>query len=459
MTIVIEETTAKLIQVDRNKVDLDIIEKGQARKRILDHILSDTPVVGVYNGAYLEYNELWKLIKSKGGNPYLYEPLDSSNLLSLPTELASVLPIAKHAGLQSTKPWKIQYRVSTQKTVSRRTLLLKPMVAIREYTANPVLVDYKACASAKRCSLCIDSCPEKALAGKPPTVDPLKCTGCGMCTGICPFNAIVMPGWGVGKVEGVLGLIREKYNGPLVMIIVERASLPELSSLKEIHSATPYVIEVVDDFEWVDARTLVHTLSYGVNIILYDRFEKVKSGDVLRIADTASSIEGLVKLLGEPREPVGIEPRNYALALDKLNADKIETSTPVLGIVEVNDECTLCDSCVSNCPTRALRKEVREDKILLLFNHEKCVGCKICEEVCPHNAIRVKWGVDKAIYGKAIPLVQDEVVRCRMCGKPLGSKSMFKEIEEKMRAKGIPEIAINAISLCDECKTRMFRPK
>ncbi|MEB3757175.1 MAG: 4Fe-4S binding protein, partial [Desulfurococcales archaeon] len=240
MTVVIDENTAELIQVNRNKVDLDIVEKGQVRKRILDLILSDTPVVGVYNGAYLEYNELWKLIKSKGGNPYLYEPLDSSHLLSLPTELASVLPTAKHAGLQNTKPWKIQYRVSAQKTVSRRTLLLKPMAAIREYNANPVLVDYKACASAKRCSLCIDSCPENALVGKPPSVDPVKCTGCGICAGICPFNALVMPGWGVMKIEGELDLIREKYSGPLAMIIVERPNLPELTGLREIHSPAHY---------------------------------------------------------------------------------------------------------------------------------------------------------------------------------------------------------------------------
>ena len=447
------ENIAKLLE--ESEAEVVKAAESDVRQEILNYILADEPVVGIYNNAYADYIYLYGLVKSRGGNPYLYEPIGTNHILSLPQDLSRTLPEAKLLGIQETKPWKLQFRLTARKTVSRRTLLLKPLSAIREYRAHPVILDYNACNETVRCTLCIDSCPERALAGKPPEVDPLKCTGCGLCASICPSRALTMPSWGPSKTSVILGKIRERYSGPLTMMVLERKDLPVVAQVEIGTGMPPFIIELLDSLDWLDARTVIDILTYGVSVVIYDRNGRVDS-DIRRITRIASSPQELRDMLWMHSD-LRVDPGNYRLVMEELGLNRIESKSPVLGIVEVSENCTLCDACVSNCPTGALRKSVEGDKVMLQFHHEKCTGCKICEIICPHNSIHVKWGVDREMYGKTETLIQDELVRCRNCGKPLGSKSMFDEIEKRLRARGVPEEAIKAIYLCDECKMKSFR--
>jgi Pyruvate/2-oxoacid:ferredoxin oxidoreductase delta subunit len=60
---------------------------------------------------------------------------------------------------------------------------------------NPLpIIDREHCIS---CGLCIDICPDKALAAgsdKIAEVAALSCMGCGHCQAICPVEAVSMPG-------------------------------------------------------------------------------------------------------------------------------------------------------------------------------------------------------------------------------------------------------------------------
>ncbi|MCE4601029.1 MAG: 4Fe-4S binding protein [Desulfurococcales archaeon] len=432
---------------------------GNVRELVLDRVLSGMPVVGIYRGAFKEYPGIHRLVRSEGGNPYLYEPLDTLYMEVLPRSLARLLPGARLEAVMASKPWKMEYRVNASKSVTRRTLLLRPQRAIREYVPAPIMVNYQACAIVPRCTRCVERCPENALVGKPPSLAIDRCTWCGICVHECPFNVLTMPRWGPYRVERVLSYIRRYYDGPLRLLVME---IDELKGLEYPDEATPFIVEIVDDLGWIDEKTLITGLTYGVDTIIYDPRGKLAEDPHLnRLARIAASRKELSRELRRQGLPEGgyAPDAAPARAIALLGLERLETRTPVLGVIEVNENCTLCDACVVNCPTGALEKRIEDSRITLVFRHSKCVSCEACLKVCPHDAIEVSFSVDTRLYGREVVVAEDKLVRCRVCGKPLGPRRMFLKVEEVMRSRGLPERAIKAIYLCDECRERMLRPR
>ncbi len=59
------------------------------------------------------------------------------------------------------------------------------------------------------------------------------------------------------------------------------------------------------------------------------------------------------------------------------------------GAVEIDaPNCTLCLSCVSACPTGALRDD--PDQPMLRFAEEACVQCGLCQATCPEKVITLR---------------------------------------------------------------------
>ena len=59
------------------------------------------------------------------------------------------------------------------------------------------IIDYKKCLPARSnkptCFLCWLYCPEAVITkGMPPSIDLEYCKGCGICSQVCPVQAIVM---------------------------------------------------------------------------------------------------------------------------------------------------------------------------------------------------------------------------------------------------------------------------
>lgn len=51
---------------------------------------------------------------------------------------------------------------------------------------------------------------------------------------------------------------------------------------------------------------------------------------------------------------------------------------------EVTENCIICNTCTSFCPTGAIgRGEVHFE-----INQETCIGCGLCAQKCPASAIR-----------------------------------------------------------------------
>src|SRR5579875_3889603 len=87
--------------------------------------------------------------------------------------------------------------------LSRRALLaLGPALAQRPVA----VIDEDACAGTARCGLCVEVCPEHAVAapGPRPAVDASACTACGACVPRCPHGALRLAGAAAEQVEAQL---------------------------------------------------------------------------------------------------------------------------------------------------------------------------------------------------------------------------------------------------------------
>jgi ferredoxin len=125
------------------------------------------------------------------------------------------------------------------------------------------------------------------------------------------------------------------------------------------------------------------------------------------------------------------------------------------GAVEIDVEgCTLCLSCVSACPTGALRDD--PERPMLRFVEDACVQCGLCQATCPEAVITLKPQIDfGAARAPAHILKQEEPFCCIRCGKPFGVKSTIDRVVAKLEGKHwmyTGSRRIDVIKMCDDCR-------
>jgi ferredoxin len=126
------------------------------------------------------------------------------------------------------------------------------------------------------------------------------------------------------------------------------------------------------------------------------------------------------------------------------------------GAVEVDAKgCTLCLSCVSACPTGALRDD--PEKPLLRFVEDACVQCGLCQATCPEHVITLKPRIDfGAARAPARILKEEEPFCCIRCNKPFGVKSTIERVVAKLEGKHWmytgPSRRIDVIKMCSDCR-------
>jgi ferredoxin len=125
------------------------------------------------------------------------------------------------------------------------------------------------------------------------------------------------------------------------------------------------------------------------------------------------------------------------------------------GAVEIDVEgCTLCLSCVSACPTGALRDD--PDRPMLRFVEDACVQCGLCQATCPEHVITLKPQIDfDAARAPARILKQEEPFCCIRCGKPFGVKSAIDRVVSKLEGKHwmyAGSRRSDLIKMCGDCR-------
>jgi ferredoxin len=125
------------------------------------------------------------------------------------------------------------------------------------------------------------------------------------------------------------------------------------------------------------------------------------------------------------------------------------------GAVEIDvDGCTLCLSCVSACPTGALRDD--PERPMLAFVEDACVQCGLCRATCPEHVVTLKPRLDFAAATPPRILKEEEPFCCVRCGKPFGMKSTIERVTAKLQAthwmyKESPQ-RLDLIKMCGDCR-------
>ena len=427
--------------------------------KVFSVVNEEGPVVFVFDGVWGRVGDFLRIARFRGFNMFYLDFVDvgvEGRLLGGVVGL-DVVVYARLLRLRFSDASRAPVRFSLGKVVSRRDLVRAGPVAALEYLDKPV-VDGDLCSSLKNCIMCVNSCPTRALSGKPPSVDYDKCTLCGLCFSICPVEAIHSPQLTPKAVEAFIAAIRESVGESLNVVIVEYEALQDLSMELVDGGVQPTIVIPVWSLAEITPLALLKLSYHGFTPVIYDKRGVSLEGVLAELAGLgviriAKSLEELkAKIREEPLFNVGeadITARGYALKVLERVKERATLNFPGAGYLEVDESlCTLCGACTRTCPTNALTI-LEEETVKLTLKVNECIGCRECEITCPEGAIKVKWAFERGVLERA--LAESPIARCVKCRAPLGPEALIASVEKKLGITG--DIAQRHTRLCVNCKT------
>ncbi|MGZ5835020.1 MAG: 4Fe-4S binding protein [Xanthobacteraceae bacterium] len=358
------------------------------------------------------------------------------------------------------------------------------------------------------CSRCLGLCPTGAItpAGDHVAIDPQICAGCGQCAAVCPTGAAAYalpPADALMRKLRVMLLTYREAGGslPIVLLHDESHGVELIDVLARHGTGLPANVLplAVNEITQIGLETIAAAFAFGasgVRLLLRARpkhdIEGLKKtlalaepilaglgfgvGNTTTIEtddpDTLGSVLRAIMLQAPTQRPASFAPvgGKRDVLRQALRELHVAAPTPVdviplpagapFGTVEVNVEgCTLCLSCVSACPTGALRDD--PERPTLRFEEDACVQCGLCKATCPEKVITLKPQIDfRATTASARLIKQEEPFPCVRCGKPFGVKSTVERVVAKLEGKhwmykGSAQ-RLEVIKMCEDCRVAVM---
>jgi ferredoxin len=104
--------------------------------------------------------------------------------------------------------------------------------------------------------------------------------------------------------------------------------------------------------------------------------------NILR-ANVTPDAEGLLVL--------GLEgtPEHLDKALAWVQEQGVTVQPLEKDVVRADEKCNECGACITICPTQALYREVKTQRVY--FDADRCIACELCVPVCPPRAMTVAF--------------------------------------------------------------------
>ncbi len=376
---------------------------------------------------------------------------------------------------------------------------------------KPRFIDFKAglCAHSRSkitgCTRCLDLCPTGAIApaGDHVAIDPYICAGCGSCAAACPTGAASYALPPADALMRKLRTLMQAYalaggrNGVVLFHDGDHGE-PLIDALARFGPGLPAnVLPVrVNEITQVGPEAIAALFAYGaVGVRFLGRAKpKHDPAGLNRVVGTAGAIldglgygSGVVSVietddpdalrahldrapLGNPTpQPATFQPHGAKRGVLELAFRELHRAAPVpVDVVPLSpgapfgglafrvEDCTLCLSCVSACPTTALSDN--PEKPMLRFIESLCVQCGLCAATCPEDVIGLIPQVDFKAWENPRRIVkEEEPFHCIACAKPFGTRSTVERVVQKLQDKhwmfsGTGHDRVRVLMMCEDCR-------